>query len=208
VELNAHDLLRINAAEDLQTDIPLPDWAIKSFEQAPYVVVRRADTKNGLIPVGIRGTQRGQRMAAWVQPGNVTEVIRPYMLTNPDCWKFNYDKNPPEAINSLKQLISVFEKTAINWGPTGSTAFELASGVKTLKDTSDLDLVLHIQNPLSQADARVMLDQLQKRSTVRLDIQLSTPLGGVSLAEYAGVDTVLVKTKNGPVLAKRSALWI
>lgn len=208
MELSAHDLLKIKAAEDLQTDTPLPDWAIKSLKLAPYVVVRRADTKNGLIPVGIRGNQRGQRIAAWVQPENVTEVITPYRLTNPDCWKINYDKNPPEAVYSLKQLISVFEKTALNWGPTGSTAFELASGVKTLKDSSDLDLVIQVPNPLSHKDAQALLEKLRKLASVQMDVQLLTPVGGVSLAEYAGAETVLVKTKSGPLLSKISELWI
>jgi len=207
VELNAHDLLKIIAVENLHADSPLPDWALNSLSKAPYVVVRREDTENRRIPVGIRGTQRGQRIAAWVYPENIIEVTTPYMLTNSDCWKIKYDQNPPKTVYCLRQLISVFEYTALHWGPTGSTAFELTTGVKTLTDSSDLDLVIQVPNPLSRANAQSLLDELQKFTTVRLDIQLLTPLGGVSLVEYAGSATVLVKSKSGPVLAKRSALW-
>ncbi|MDR6548167.1 phosphoribosyl-dephospho-CoA transferase [Chryseobacterium rhizosphaerae] len=206
MELTPHDLIRIYNQDDLLTDASLPEWAVSALVHAPYAVVRRAPSKNGLIPVGIRGSKKNERLPAWLISSVVYEVISPEMLVSPLQWKIKqHELNP--SILSLKSITPILNQEKLYWGPTGSTAFELATGIKTLTEESDLDLVLRYNNPLPIAEGLSLLDKLNKEAGVRLDIQLETPLGGVSLAEYVNSTTVLVKTLTGPMIVDRKTLW-
>lgn len=205
--LKPHYLLKIRSMEDLVADLPFPEWAQASLIRAPFVVVRRAEMRQGMIPVGIRGAQRGQRMACWLPEGLVQEVITPFSLTEERNWKAAYDLSPPETIRSLRHVIQLMKNMGFKWGPTGSTGFELATGMPTLKESSDLDLLIEVPEILSVKTAKNLLDRMEDISTVRLDVQINTAKGGVAMKEYAASAKVLIKTAAGPVLEDAAKLW-
>ena len=207
MELNAHDLIRVKAKEDLLTDLPLPDWANQSLKKAPYVVVRRSLHPNGLIGVGIRGSNRSQRVSAWLRPDDIDYVVRPKALSKPQSWDKSYADNMIHPIYSLRKIEPILTERGFDWGPTGSTGFELATGVPTINEFSDLDIVLNVRIPFSQATAALLMNELEDASVSNLDVQLNTALGGVSLKDYATASRVLVKTAAGPLLAKPSDIW-
>lgn len=193
--------------EDLVADLPFPDWAKESIRSTPYMVMRRAKSGNGLVPVGIRGPQRGQRMAYWLPEKLIEEVITPFDLTDPGNWKAVYGTTVPETVRTLLQISTLMHDTGYRWGPTGSTGFELATGFPTIKESSDLDLVIEVPQILNVKTAKLLLDRIGDISTVRLDVQVNTAAGGFSLAEYTRSSTVLVKTTLGPVILDGSKLW-
>jgi phosphoribosyl-dephospho-CoA transferase len=89
------------------------------------------------------------------------------------------------------------------WGPTGSCGYELATGIATVEPTSDLDLVVYADEPISREAARE-LSRMFTHPACRCDVQLDTPAGGIALREWARGDTrVLVKTPYGPVLSNQ-----
>lgn len=208
MELKPHDLLKIRGMDALDASQPFPEWVQQSLNDAPFVVVRRAEASVISVPVGIRGEYRGQRFGTWLKANGISEVISPYILANPVNWKADYHDTLPATIATLKMIIPVLNASGFRWGPTGSTGFELATGIPVLKATSDLDLVISADSYISVSDAAALLQQLQDIATVRLDIQLETPLGGVALTEYVNAGIVMIKTLNGPVLAKSSTLWL
>jgi phosphoribosyl-dephospho-CoA transferase len=206
MELNPHDLINIAKTDDLVTEQPLLPWAVSSLANAPYVVVRRSIPQKGFAAVGIRGFKRGQRIAASIKFQDIQEIIKPHMLISDKNWKI---PNPDESnvIRTLQKVMPVMNETGLYWGPTGSTGFELASGVKTLTENSDLDLMIGAPKPLSIPYAALLLKKMEQVALVRLDIQLNTPLGASSLKDYVNSSLVLVKTMTGPQLMKPSALW-
>jgi phosphoribosyl-dephospho-CoA transferase len=59
--VNPHDLLHLAPGTPDFSDAPA--WVAASLKRAPFVVVRRAVSVNGLIAVGIRGSTRSERLA-------------------------------------------------------------------------------------------------------------------------------------------------
>jgi phosphoribosyl-dephospho-CoA transferase len=94
-----------------------------------------------------------------------------------------------------------------HWGPTGSCGFELATGIRTLTAASDLDLVIEAPSMIPLPAAISLLASLEAQATVRLDVQLNTPAGGVTLKEYNRGGSVLVKTSAAPVIKPFLSLW-
>ena len=193
--------------EGLAADLPFPDWAKDALQRAPYMVMRRAEICNGLIPAGIRGSERSQRLAYWLPQNIIDEVITPYSLVEEKNWKAVYTASAPATVDTLRQITSIMNDTGCEWGPTGSTGFELATGLPTIKESSDLDLIIEVPEILNVKTAKLLLDRIGDISTVRLDIQMNTALGGFSLKEYTSSPTVLVKTALGPRLVDVSSLW-
>jgi len=207
MELNAHDLIRLKNMEDLLSDLPLPDWANQSLQRAPYVVVRRSAHPSGFVGVGIRGVQRSQRISAWMRPEDIDCVIKPKELNSPQTWNTEYCDTIIHPVYSLQQIAPILKRKGFDWGPTGSTGYELATGIPTVNEYSDLDIVLNVTIPFSQAAAGLLMNELEQASISNLDVQLNTVLGGVSLRDYANAPKVLVKTAMGPLLAKPSDIW-
>jgi len=207
VELRPHDLLKVNAMEDLLADLPFPNWANEALEHAAYAVVRRAESRNGMIAVGLRGPQRGQRLACWLPAAAVKEVVTPFDLADQQNWKAVYAGNEPATVQTLQQISAMMKDSPWEWGPTGSTGFELATGFPTVKESSDLDLIIDVPGKLSVKAATALLNSMEDISAVRLDIQLNTPCGGISLKEFTSASTVLIKTSRGPVLMDVDKIW-
>ncbi|OYT85527.1 MAG: phosphoribosyl-dephospho-CoA transferase [Pseudomonas sp. PGPPP4] len=188
-----HDLLWGLPPDALPLHAPL--WAHQIAQTGLPVVVRRTAPEAGRIPVGLRGTIRAERLAAWLQPAAVLQRRSPEELriTN-GCRDL-----PP--LDTFARLQTRLDDLGLPWGPTGAAGYELASGWPALHAGSDLDLLIRCAAPLPRDQARALLVSLQGQALCRLDILLETPLGGVALADWAGsAPHVLLKTAAGPRL--------
>jgi phosphoribosyl-dephospho-CoA transferase len=196
-----HDMLRLAGGAELRYEGVVPAWVPASLARAPWVVVRRALTQDGLIPVGIRGRTRGERFAAWLAPDAVAARVTPEYLAAARCWR-----HVPRArrVSSLRVLDAVDElctSLGLAWGPTGSVGFELATGVHSAGVASDLDVAIRAPQPWSLEYAREMADCLN-RLPARVDAQLDVPAGAVALDEYARGGRVLLRAPDGPGLTR------
>jgi phosphoribosyl-dephospho-CoA transferase len=194
----AHDLLQISGAADLIHLEPLPPWVEDSLRQAPFVVVRRAATVNGMVPVGVRGSLRSRRFAAYLAPGSILGRIAPEQLVGVRSAPATARNGQIPALNALAIIEAELANFPFRWGPTGSVGFELATGLATATPASDLDLLIRVPERLSMATAEVLLASLSA-GPCRVDVQLETPQGAVSLAEYAcGEVPILLRRTSGP----------
>jgi phosphoribosyl-dephospho-CoA transferase len=204
--MRAHDLLQISGVADLVLvglDLPekrFPLWVERSLQETPFVVVRRANLFDGMIPVGVRGSTRQQRSAAYLAPESIRNRITPEHLAANRGWLANART---EEIPGLRALAGIEEKLGnlrLAYGPTGSIGFELASGRPTATSTSDLDLLIRAPERLPMRLAQELIT-IFSGSPCRVDAQLETHWGAVSLAEYAsGQMPVLLRQAGGPVL--------
>jgi phosphoribosyl-dephospho-CoA transferase len=202
-----HSLLRVVAVELLQFEaapspwMPAP-WIMPSLQRAPFVVVRRAPRRPGLIPVGVRGLSRSERAAAWLPESALDECKTPQMLAAAHVWRALSNRIRTPAIAMLDAVDAIFAAQGFMglWGPTGSVGFELASGAPTTHLESDLDLVLDATAVMARTDA-VRLHQCLSALPIRIDLQLETPQGAVLLAELAsGKGVTLLRSVHGPRL--------
>ena len=196
-----HDLLRISSMKDL-TDGEAPVWVSDSLARAPFVVVRRALPNKKLIPVGIRGEERNQRHASFLEEQKVLERITPEQLAQGKGWK-NYSRYAElPAIQSLDLVEELFDAYNLSWGPTGSVGFEIASGVATANKSSDLDIVIRKPEGLSRAISKALITEL-KKAPCRIDVQVEMRHGAVALLEVArGGSPILMKRNEGPELVE------
>jgi phosphoribosyl-dephospho-CoA transferase len=95
----------------------------------------------------------------------------------------------------------LFASLGLIWGPTGSAGFELATGVPAAGAASDLDVVVRAPEFWPLERAREVAEDLAPLPA-RVDAQLDTPAGAVTLAEYACGGHVLVRTPDGPRLTR------
>ena len=104
------------------------------------------------------------------------------------------------ALAALQPLADLLAEYACPWGPTGSVGFELATGAPVVTDASDLDILMRTDRRLPRIDAASLVRALGELS-VRCDLLLETPTGGVALAEYARADgQVVARGPCGPRL--------
>ena len=189
----AHDLLWLDGLPD---GASLPAWADSAGLQAAPLVVRRASTAPGRIPVGMRGMLRSERHACEVDAAAVVRRVTPEMLAHAPVPDFSC-----AALDALRQVALLLDATGWPWGPTGGVGFALASGLPVLRADSDLDLVLRIGAPPDLAQADALRAIAATVTACRLDLQIDTGRGGFAYAEWAaGRGRVLLKTDHGPVL--------
>ena len=97
--------------------------------------------------------------------------------------------------------------TDYQWGISGSLAYEMATGVKMVKEspehTSDLDLIMPDLPKINVAEARKFLARLNQFGT-HADVQVVYGENGFSLEEYAleRDQQILIKTVTGPILSE------
>lgn len=194
-----HDLLRIDDADHLRTDGPVPDWVENSLAFASFVVVRRVRSLNGLVPVGVRGHTRSQRFAAFVSHNSIRERITPEEIVEKRGWKYNRLRGSAFAM-ALDYIEATFVSSSYTWGPIGSVGFELASGAPTVGFNSDLDLLIRTET-LPDCKFSRQLSLHLAELPIRVDVQLETPSGAIALAEYARCEaSVMLRTRDGPRL--------
>jgi phosphoribosyl-dephospho-CoA transferase len=201
-----HDLLALGpdglAAVAHATTTALPAWTLEALGRAAWVVVRRAEVRDDLIPVGIRGGTRSERFGAYLPAPAVARCVMPEDLASTRAWREYACREGTGMLAFLDPVAAICDAWGLAWGPTGSAGFTLASGWQALTATSDLDLLIRAPNPLAVTDARRLFQTLLAAAQpTRLDIQLETGIGAVLLAEYArGTPPVLLRTTKGPRL--------
>jgi len=195
--VEAHDLLYVKQQYLIHLE-EIPTWL--NIEEKEWVVVRRAEMIDGYVPVGVRGNQRNQRYACFLKEEMIEKKITPKELLN---HKFLEDipLNRQEALEifqtfqQLKKLLSHYE-----WGIGGSLAYELVSKRPTVKQTSDLDVLIYSKEKLDYRQMNELYD-ISQNVTTKIDMQIITLFGGCSLTELCqSKNQVLLKTNSGPVL--------
>ena len=193
----AHDLLWLAA---MPAGMALPPWATAAWLQQAPLVVRRATTLPGRLPVGLRGPARSQRHACEIDVASVLRRVTPEMLSArvaampPDATQY-------AALAALRTVAPLLDATGWAWGPTGGVGFALASGLPVLRADSDLDLVLRIDAPPDEAQTEALRAIAAAVTNCRLDLQIDTGHGGFAYAEWAaGRSKILLKTNQGPLL--------
>lgn len=208
MDLRPHDIISFTQIEDLLSKQNVPEWLKEVCKEGFYGVVRRdCRSDQNLIPIGIRGLERGQRFAAWITTKKIGNTIFPSTLTNPLAWRVTLNNLPSKVISTLINICPILNNSGYKWGPTGSAGFEVATGIKAIKETSDLDLLIYAPQKIDLLDAQHLLSKLKKVASCNLDIQLETPKGGVSLIEFTQSDQVLVKSNQGPFLISIENIW-
>jgi phosphoribosyl-dephospho-CoA transferase len=212
-DLVTHTLVRIEGVGSLLASdaagmpqaaalLECPDWAASALTQTPWVVVRRAQLHASLYPVGVRGSCRSQRLAAWLERANVLDCISPQTLVQRRSWAHAARCQALPALAALGAVESIMSAHGLAgaWGPTGSIGFELATGHAAATLDSDLDIAVWPAQPLPVAAARSLQAQLA-RLPVRVDALLETPRGAVALAEFArSPGSCLLRTTRGALL--------
>lgn len=201
-----HDLLQISELSDLVYVgwelLPLSTrlWVERSLQEAPFVVVRRANLSDGMIPVGVRGSLRKQRFAAYLAPESIRNRITPEQLTPARGWWANPRAEEIPALKVLARLEEELPDFPLTYGPIGSIGFELASGLPIATSTSDLDLLIRATERFPMQLAQELVT-IFSGSPCRVDAQLEIPRGAVALTEYAsGQRPLLLRQDDGPVL--------
>ena len=193
--LLVHDLLKINSAgvSDLCGAASFSSIPLKDF---PFVVVRRSPQKDDLIPVGIRGMERHERCAAWLDPKHIVARVTPECI---EPCPLLPDRPAFKAFLELKQQ---WRGTNLMWGPGGSLGFELVSGCHVVREKSDLDLVVRADLRLSPTCLR-MLARLGDDLSCAVDVLVETLHGAFSPKEYMGTSArCLLRTIHGPRLVE------
>jgi phosphoribosyl-dephospho-CoA transferase len=202
-----HTLLRVAQMDALvwDGDGPAEDWVFPSLQRAPWVVIRRSQSRNGMWPVGVRGGLRTQRSAAWLPNSALQDFFTPQMLAARQDWR----RHAHSAVAVLGEVAAILAAHghAGCWGPAGSVGFELASGLPSTSADSDLDLVLIAEHRIVRREALALQTDLSKLP-VRIDALLETRQGAVALSEYARAERgqshgkMLLRTPRGPRLVR------
>lgn len=195
VNVNPHDLLWISKGDALVIDSPLPEWFTLQEAYRYPVVVRREALSADFIPVGIRGFTRSQRLAAKIHYADIVKRITPEEVV------INYRqhtcKSSLPAIKALQSLMDL--DLPWIWGVTGSTAYQLVTGMSVMNEYSDLDLLFRCQVE-RERDSFVALSTLLDSLSCKIDAQIETPNGAFALKEYIRGHTVMLKAPYGPLL--------
>ncbi len=172
------------------------------------MVVRRGVAGPSGLAVGVRGGDRGQRWAGWIDPRDVADRLTPEALTA------RLAHLSPQRLATTPALAAAAALEArwradgapAPWGPTGGVGFELASGQPTASPSSDLDAILRCPEPVSIATARAWsktFDAAVSPTSARWDVLLETPLGAVALLDYVrAAPEVMLRTAAGPRLVR------
>ena len=194
LNLEAHDLLWGMSVDCLADDAP--HWVKEVLQRGDPVVVRRAITPENQVAVGVRGQFRHQRYAAQMPRNAINRQLKPEALAevNPSHFKYLAER--------LQSISSIMKNFSGCWGYTGSFGFELATGIKTVTQQSDIDLLIRAEQPFTKKQAIELLENFQQAG-LNVDIQLQLPQGGLALKEWAGNSgKVLLKRPDGAVLVE------
>ena len=136
-----------------------------------------------------------QRLAALVSIRDVAYRSTPEELSARRAEPWRAAQAP--ALSALARVARVLARLGESWGPTGSVAFELATGLPVASRSSDLDLILRREeSPGAHEAAELLEDLAQVASPARLDAVIETAQGGVSLADLAVGSRCLFKARR------------
>jgi phosphoribosyl-dephospho-CoA transferase len=199
--VRTHDLLEIDAKRLLASQASAPEWVEGELRKSPFAVVRRGPAPEHEIPIGVRGTGRNQRWAAFCHPKLVKSILTPSQLLSRAIPTSRANAIP--ALRALDVLKERWMESILSWGPGGSVGFELASGRQVATPESDLDIVIYGERRMRSEEAKSLFDRAMNLPVV-VDIRVETPAGGFSLKEFAGRGpaAILLRVQGGIVLAK------
>lgn len=194
--LRPHDLVW---ADRLTLPATVPDWvAAAHMGDAPLVVRRAPRLPPDLVPVGLRGQARNERLAAHVALGAVHRVVTPESLAG-QAMSLPAE-SPFACLAVLRDIAPAMDSLGLAWGPTGSVGFALATGRPVLHAESDLDLLVRMP-VLPSATQCERLAAWVAGAACRIDVQVDTGHGGFALLDWlASPGKVLLKTDHGPRL--------
>lgn len=206
IDIWPHDLLTFATGSDfISSEDSLPNWAQDSISQAKIAVVRRGPIKSNLIPVGLRGYERNQRLAGYLSKEKIVKQYHPWDFIENKSWKsLPMKRQKMLPFQALSKIVPYLKK--YQWGISGSLAYEMATGVIMVKDNSehisDLDIIMTDKVQLNREEARTLLKQLNQFG-IHADVQVVHGQNGFSLEEYAQNrdQRIMVKTAAGPILA-------
>jgi phosphoribosyl-dephospho-CoA transferase len=195
-----HDLLLLNSGRVVPAAEEEPQWARAALEHCSWVVVRREHADEESIAVGVRGVRREQRWAGLADLTDVCQAIGPGLLR---CCTAHPMRLTLPAIEALRYVESKLAGWSTEWGPVGSTGYELATGLYVTSEDSDLDLVIYAPEPMERGMAQDLFNVL-KLAPANVDVRIETPHGGFSLEEYVRERTgcILLRTASGRVLVQ------
>jgi phosphoribosyl-dephospho-CoA transferase len=199
--VRTHDLLEIDAKQFIFSHTSAPQWVEENLPKIPFVVVRRGLATGQEIPIGVRGTERNQRWAAFCHPRLVKSMLTPSQLLSHTIATSRADVIPAlRALNLLKDRWMDLEHP---WGPGGSVGFELASGRHAAKPESDLDIVVYAEARLTADEAKSICDRAMNLPAA-VDIRVETRLFGFSLKEFVSQypAAILLRAPCGIMLAR------
>ncbi|QDY83824.1 malonate decarboxylase holo-ACP synthase [Paenibacillus polymyxa] len=200
--IQPHDLIEVSNLRYLSLNED-KEWVTASLRRTPFVVVRRAELlENGCIPVGIRGMERNQREAALLDPEGVCQLVSPYAIAERQMWNFLSATRRQQPVLQVLDLLAEI-MLDWRWGPVGSAGFEIVTQYPTVRETSDLDLVIDGSEAIDYAAAERLVHKLAHLD-VRIDIQLEVKGGAYVLREILErrTSTVVLRTSSGPKLVR------
>jgi phosphoribosyl-dephospho-CoA transferase len=179
-----HDLLEAdNLNHHLPTDAP--PWVHNALEGTRWVVALEQQSAYG-HPVGVRGADCRQWYRTVAPHEAVVNVISPEDIAGVRAW-------PTRGLRAHKALRDVRAKLnqlGLPWGPIGSVGYELVSGIATVTQSSDLNLLIRVRAcDEHRLDGLVSLQQNDfDHHPVPVDCLIETTRGMLRLAELALAD--------------------
>jgi phosphoribosyl-dephospho-CoA transferase len=197
--VRTHDLLEIDANQLIPAQAAGPNWVEESLRRSPFVVVRRGRVTEQEIPVGVRGPERSQRWATFCHPKVVKSVLTPPRLLGRNVPISRAAAVP--AFRALNVLKVRWTDIDLQWGPTGSVGFELATGRPLTNQVSDLDIAIRARDRISREQARSLWELVVGLQT-KVDIRVETAECGFSLEEFActSCPRILLRYPDGLIL--------
>jgi phosphoribosyl-dephospho-CoA transferase len=196
--LHIHDLILLRSETAVTSAEGGPACPYLSPNQRPWVVVRRGRISAGLIPVGVRGSQRHERCAGFTGLSEVLEIRRPDQLR---LLLAEDSRRALQAFRTLSYLESHLVGLDMTWGPGGSVGYELASGIRTVRAESDLDFILFAPRTLDIKEAQDLWRMISSAPGM-VDALVETPFCGFSLKEFVTTSPrkILLRTSDGRIL--------
>jgi len=195
---HVHDLILLRSETAVISTGGGPTCPYLNPNQRPWVVVRRGRISDGLIPVGVRGSQRHERCAGFTGLNEVLEIRRPEQLR---LLLAEDSRRALQAFQTLSYLKSHLVGLDMTWGPGGSVAHELASGIPAVRANSDLDLILFAPRRLEITEAQDLWRMISS-APGKVDALVEAPFCGFSLQEFvtASPRKILLRTSEGRIL--------
>lgn len=196
--LHVHDLILLRTESAVISTQGDPACPYLNPNRRPWVVVRRGRISDGLIPVGVRGSQRHERCAGFTRLSEVLETRRPDQLR---LMLAEDSRRALRAFRTLSYLESHLVGLDLNWGPGGSVGYELTSGIPAVHADSDLDFTLFAPRRFDIAEAQDLW-RIISGAPGKVDALVETPCCGFSLEEFATNlhRKILLRTSEGRVL--------
>jgi phosphoribosyl-dephospho-CoA transferase len=196
--LHVHDLILLRGELAVISTEGGPACPFLNPNQRPWVVVRRGRISDGLVPVGVRGSQRHERCAGFTRWSEVLETRRPDQLR---LLLAEDSRRALQAFRTLSYLESHLVGLDMSWGPGGSVGYELASGIPAVRADSDLDFILFAPRKLEITEAQDLWRMISS-APGKVDALVETPLCGFSLEEFVTTSPrkILLRTSDGRIL--------